>query len=159
MTTAIDNLVSRGDVAPVPYPIDTAGTVAAHDIKQGDMLWMDTSNKYVLPLDTDAHAAYFCGVAGDGSFIQSYAPKVYADQIPVRTKGTFRFKTTVGETYYDGQSVYGGADAQTVSEAAGVGSSTYPVGVVKLSPGQTSLLAAAGFVEVQINPRFPALSF
>jgi len=156
MTTGIDNLVQGGEFSPMPYPIDTGGT---YGFNQGDMLCYDTSAHYVKVVSSDATAAYFCGVAGDGPYIQPYSTKEYADQVAVRTRGVFRFKTTAGETYLDGQAVYIGADAQTVSNTASAGGGTsYPVGVVKLPVGITSLLAAVGYVEVHITVRFPALT-
>lgn len=159
MTTHVDNVVIREDVAPIPYPADPANA-AGTQFNQGDMLWYDTSVHYVKPLDSDAHAAYFAGVALDGSYIQVYSEKKYVDQAPVGSKGIFRFKTTVGETILDGNPVYIGADAQTVSNVAAAGGGTsYPVGVVRLAPGVTSLTGAAGVtVEVHINTRFPALN-
>jgi hypothetical protein len=158
-TTGTDNVVIREDVAPIPYPTDSANA-AGTQFNQGDMLFMDTSVHYVKPLDTDAHAAYFVGVALDGSYLQVYSDKKYADQVPVGSKGIFRFKTTVGETITDGNPVYIGADAQTVSNVAAAGGGTsYPVGVTRLAPGVTSLTGAAGvFVEVHLNTRFPALN-
>jgi hypothetical protein len=156
-TSHVDNLVQGGEFAPVDYPIDTSGT---YDFNQGDMLYFDTSAHFVKVVSSDATAAYFCGVAGEGPYIQVFSQKKYADRIPVLARGGFRFKTTAGETYYDGDAVYIGADAQTVSKAASQGGGTSnPVGVVVLAAGQTSLLAAAtGFVEVKITARFPALT-
>lgn len=155
-TKPTDNLVEKQQPSPLSFPILTDGTA---DINQGDQLYMDTTNHVVKPLGAsdDTNAANFCGVAQDGSFIQPYSAKVYADRIPVGTKGVFRFNTTVGDTYHDGDALYVGADAQTVTNT--VGALTKKIGYVKLAPGQSTLAGAAGVtVEAQITPLWPVTS-
>ena len=157
MSTAnTDNVVVR--VAnPIAAAILKDGTA---DINQGDQVYYDTSAHVVKSLGTsdDTNAANFYGVAGDGSFIQPYATKVYADMIPVYNKGVFRFKSTVGDTYTNGNKVYVGADAQTITNT--IGGNTKVLGIVILPPGITSLAGAVGtFVEVQIEAQYPVASF
>ncbi len=152
MTTPTDNVVIKYQ-EPVPYPIATDGN---SDINQGDQVYLDTSAHLVKPLGTsdDTNAATFVGVAMDGSYIQPYSQKKYSDQIPVLTKGICRFNSTTGDTYHDGDAVYVGVDAQTVTNT--VGGLTKKIGYVKLAPGITSIAGAAGVtVEIEIQPQFP----
>ena len=152
-TIGIDNVVLRG-ADPIPFPIDTTGS---NDVMAGDAVWMDTTNHWVASVDSDAHAAYFAGVAMDGSYIQPYSSKKYSPQIPVLTKGVVRFLMTSGDTYHDGDSVYIGATPQTITNTAG--GSTHVIGYVKLPPNITSLAYAAGsYVQVQITPLWPVTS-
>lgn len=154
-TTATDNVVVRM-AQPVPAAIDKTGS---NDINQGDQVYFDTTAHQVKALGAsdDTNAANFYGVAGSSSYIQPYATKVYADMIPVYNKGIFRFKTTAGDTYTNGNKVYVGADAQTVTNT--VGGLTKVLGIVVLPPGITSLAGASGvFVEVQIAPLYPVAS-
>ena len=139
---------------PVPYQIDTTFT---NLVNAGDLLWFDSTNHWVASIDTEAHAAYFCGVALDGAYIQPYSTKFAAAEIPVGVKGIFRMKTIAG-TYYDGLAVYqgtvAGGDPQTVTAVVG----TNIIGTVVLPPGITSVVGGAGvYVQVKISPLFPVL--
>ncbi len=148
-TTPIDNQVLGGELAPIPYPVDTAGN---YPFNQGDLLWFDSSAKFVKALDSDAHAAYSVGVASDTSPLQVYSAKSYPDSIGVNRRGVYRFKTTPAETYAEGTALYIGADAQTITTVTG----SYSVGVAKMAPGVASVTGAAGvYVEVEITPKYP----
>jgi len=154
-TSQTDNVVIRV-APPLPFPILKDGTA---DINQGDQVYMDTTNHVAKSLGAsdDTNAATFAGVAAEGSFIQPYSAKVYSDQIPVFTKGVFRFKTTTGDTYHDGDTLYVGADAQTVTNT--VGALTKKIGYVKLPPGVATIAGGAGItVEAQITPLWPVTS-
>lgn len=154
LTASIDNVVKLYQ-DPVPYPQDISG---ANIINGGDMVWYDTSNHWVAALDTDAHAAEFAGVAMDGSSIQPYNTAFYMPQLPIATKGIFRFFTTTGDTYHDGDKVYQTTSAsgnpQTVTNTQGGNSNV--LGTIVLPPGITSVVAAAGVqVQVKISPLWP----
>lgn len=153
-TLATDNVVIKHQ-EPVTFQTDQTG---ANDFNLGDLLYMDTSAHQAKPLiNSDANAATFCGVAMNGSFVNVYGTKKYFDLVPVLTKGVVRLFTTVGDTYHEGDPVYVGVDAQTVTNT--VGGLTKKLGYVKLSAGQTSLAGGAGItVEVQITPLWPVTS-
>lgn len=154
MATQQRNAVIIAYIDPVPYPIATDGTF---DINAGDQVWFDTSVHFIKALDSNAHAAYFAGVAEGGSYIQPYSVKEYNLQIGIWTKGIFSFFSTTGDTYHDGDPVYIGADAQTVTNT--IGGNTVVLGVVKLGPGVSSLAGLTGvtLVNVEIAPTFPVV--
>lgn len=154
LTLNIDNVVIKYQ-DPVPYPIDTT---LANVVNAGDQVWYDTTNHFIASVDTEAHAATFAGVASDGSSIQPYSVVFATPQIGVWTKGIFRFKTTIGDTYRDGDKVYEAGDhagdAQTVTNQTG----TNVLGTIVMPPGITSIAAAAGVqVQVKISPLWPVL--
>jgi hypothetical protein len=147
-TTQQDNLVIAF-APPVEFPIKTDATA---DINGGDLVYFDTSAYVVKSLDSDAHAQYFVGMAGNGSYINVYGTKKYFDSIPVYQKAQVRLKTTAAETYYEATAVYAGADAQTITTVAG----SYLVGYCKMSVGATSVTGATGtLIEVMLYPRYP----
>lgn len=153
-TASVDNVVKLYQ-DPVPYPQDTAGN---NIVNAGDQVWYDATNHWIASVDTDAHAATFAGVALDGAFIQPYSTKFYMPQLPVGTKGIFRFKTTSGDTYHDGDKVYqttsGAGDPQTVTNTQGGNSNV--LGTIVMPPGITSIAAATGvLVQVKISPLWP----
>jgi hypothetical protein len=160
-TTAQDNLVKAQGFAlrQSNYNLDATGS---NDFNQGDMLWFDTTNNILKALDTDGHASAFAGVALRTSPLQLYinqnsltAAKHYDQQGLVGIAGLYFFKTTAGETYKDGTSVYIGADAQTITTVAG----TNLVGVTKMRPSATSVTGASGVtVDVFITVQYPVKS-
>jgi hypothetical protein len=155
-TASIDNVVKLYQ-DPLPYPQDTTG---ANQVNAGDLVWMDTTNHWIASIDTDAHAAYFAGVALDGAYIQPYNTKFYMPQLPVGVKGIFRFSTTSGDTYHHGDAVYqttsGAGNPQTITNTQG--GNTHVLGTIVLPPGITSIAAATGtLVQVQISPLWPVL--
>lgn len=105
------------------FKVDTDGTDL---IPQGAMVYHVAG--VLKELDTDAHAADFVGVASDQSYIQPYGTKKYNNPLVVLSAGIFKFKTTAGDTLTHGAAVYIGADSQTITTTAGVG--TNPVGKV-----------------------------
>lgn len=153
-TTANQNKVADvGAERKVPYNCDTTGS---NDFNQGDLLYLDTSSHTVKALDSDAHAAYLVGVASDTSWRNLYGTKQYPDsgQVEVFTAGIFTFNTTSGDTLNDGDAVYIGADAQTVTNTAGM--MTHKLGIVKLRPGQGAVSGGAGTtIDVLVIPQYP----
>ena len=160
-TQSRDNIVKADgfDVKKLKYPLSDGGSF---DFNQGDLLYFDASAMYVKPLDSDAHAAYICGVALRSSFLAPYTAqnlaagpgiqKNYYQDALVGIGCIASLKTTVGETYEDGTVLYLGADAQTVTTVAG----THSVGVVKLQSGGDAVTGAAGVeVPVLVIPQIP----
>ncbi len=153
-TTANQNKVADvGAARLVPYNCDTTGN---SDFNQGDLLYLDTSSHTVKAVGSDGNAATLVGVASDTSWRTIYGTKQYPDsgQVEVFTAGIFTFNTTTSDTYNDGDAVYIGADAQTVTSTAGM--LTNKVGYVKLRPGQSAVTGAAGVtIDILIVPKFP----
>ncbi len=164
-TQSRDNIIKAVgfDVKKLNYPLSAGGSF---DFNQGDLLWFDSSAKYVKPLDSDAHAAYLVGVALRSAFLAPYTnqnlaggpaiQKNYYGNALVGVGCIASFKCTVGETYEDGAALYAGADAQTVTTVAG----TYSVGVVKLANGGSAIAVATAGQEVQVLviPQLPVQS-
>ena len=115
-------------------------TGGSFDFQQGDLLWYDSSAKYVKPLDSDAHAAYLVGVAERPAFIAPFSATNVAGGPALQKNydidalaifgcvaGLFG---TPGDTYHDGDLVYFGADAQTITNTKG--GNNNPIGAIKL---------------------------
>ena len=151
-TTAQNNLVQNvGFEMKVPFKVKTDGTA---DINQGDQVYLDTSAHTVKSVGSDGNAATFVGVAADTSFRNLYGTKQYPDSgtIQVYIAGIFYFGQTSGDTYHDGDSVYVGADAQTITNTAG--GNTNIIGYIKIRPGLSSVAYAAGTtIDVLIVPK------
>lgn len=154
MTTANQNKVMDvGAARLIPYNCDTTGS---NDFNQGDLLYLDTSAHLVKACTDDTKAATFVGVASDTSWRNLYGTKTYPDsgQVAVFVAGIFTFNSTTSDTYNDGDAVYIGADAQTITSTAGM--LTHKLGYVKLRPGQSAITGAAGTtVDILIVPQFP----
>lgn len=146
MTTARNNNISTSDITR-QYP-----NVAGNLINQGDLVYVDQTSYDIKALDTDAHAAYFCGVSNDTYKVGAYAtePVPYAG-MNVTRKGRVKFILTSGVTVNPGQSVYIGANAQTVTDSAS-GSNTHAVGTVANLPdaSQKALLGTGSNI-VQVD--------
>ena len=150
-TTAQNNIVLAHRV--VAYPVDSSGS---NDINQGDQVYLDTSAHLAKSLGAsdDSNAAHFLGVAGESSYINPYGTKMYSAQIPVVVSGVATFNTTSGDTYNEGDAVYVGADAQTVTNTAGM--LTNKVGYVKMRSGQSAVAGGSGItIDVEIQPKYP----
>lgn len=164
------NIIEEGGLLPIQerYPHDVTGS---HDYNQGDLMYRDASSQQVWPLDTDAHAGTFVGVAARPAFIAPYTQtqltggpamgKVYDTNALIQRGCIAGFFGHAAETYYDGDPVYldSSADPQTICKTAGNaqgGAGAHPVGVVKLPDGVTSMAYAAGVrVPVRIIAQFP----
>lgn len=150
-TTAQNNIVIEGRA--LPFSVKTDGTA---DINQGDQVYVDTSAHVVKSLgaNDDTNAANFVGVAMESSYINPYGTKMYSAQIPVMLDGVATFNTTSGDTYNEGDAVYVGADAQTVTNT--VGGLTKKIGFVKMRPGQSAVAGGSGVtIDVAIERQFP----
>jgi len=147
------------------YALSTGGSF---DFNQGDLLWFDASAHYVKPLDTDAHAAYFAGVAMRPAFIAPYTATQLAGGVAVQKNyepcalvgfGLIAsFLGTAGDTYNDGDPVYlaAGADPQTITNTAASaqgGAGAHPVGVIKFTDSQL----AAGAMAYVAGQYYPVL--
>ncbi|SRR5216684_9013144 len=150
-TTAQNNVVLKGRTLPFAVLTDGNG-----DINQGDQVYVDTSAHLVKSLgaNDDSNAATFIGVALDSSYINPYGTKMYSPQIPVGIDGVYTFNTTSGDTYNEGDAVYVGADAQTVTNT--VGGLTKKIGFVKMRPSQSAVAGGSGVtIDVAIERQFP----
>lgn len=150
-TQSTDNVVIKLR-EPNTFQTDQTGS---NDFNLGDMLYMDTTAHQAKPLiNSDTNAATFCGIAMNGSFVNVYGTKKYFDLVPVLQEGNVRLFTTAGDTYHDGDTVYVGADAQTITNT--VGGLTKKLGYVKLPAGITSIAGGVGVtVEINITPLWP----
>jgi len=159
MSTTQQNNVALLLELPVMFPAIQDGTF---DIKGGDLVYFDTSAHILKTLDTDAHGDYFAGMALNGS---KYSPAPYGldkyfPAVPVAQKAIVRMSATVGETYYHGQAVYLGADAQTIKNTAG--GYTRILGYVSMPEDNTAAghLAVAGDkIRVELAVDFPTTAF
>ena len=170
-----NNIIEDGGLIPVQerYPHDVTGS---HDYNQDDLMYRDASSGQVWPLDTDAHAATFVGVAAKPGFIAPYTAtqlpggpamsKQYDTDALIQRDCIVGFFGHTGETYHDGDLVYldSSADPQTVCNTPGNaqgGAGAHPVGIVKLPSASigTAVAYAAGVrIPVRIIAQFPIAS-
>jgi len=132
------------------FAVDPTGTISL-----GDLVRWNTSTKKAERLAAVGNASSLLGVAEGRIPIASgidNAPNL-ENQLTVRKKGIFSFKTTAAEVYSHGDAVKRGADDQTVSKAT-VG--TDQVGYVDLPDGVDVTGAAGVEVTVLITQRFPS---
>jgi len=130
------------------FPISSATSV-----NTGDMVYI--ASHYALVCDTDTKAAAFAGVSNDTNPVTSLGDA--QTKIRVNRHDTFEFNTTSGDTYYQGDVCYVGADAQTITNT--VGGNTHAVGYVVLPDGVASLAYSSGAkVQVAITPQFMPLA-
>ena len=122
-------------------------------IHQGDLVYLNGGKAKAL--DTDGNAASLAGVALQPSAVSSSidnssAPAQKAIQVGCGLVA--ELKTTTSEVYADGDLVYIGADAQTVTSVAG----SNPVGRVLLPSNVSSVTGASGVtVDVLVYGRLP----
>lgn len=132
-----------------PWSVDITLTY-----NQGDLLYFDDAVEKVKPGTDDDSMEFLVGVALQSFPVTSLGTGEGSTRQPSMEVGDgdiFEFKTTSGETLNDGEKVYIGADAQTVTTTAG----TFHVGIVRLLPGQSPITGAAGvFVQVEVFRRF-----
>lgn len=149
-TEAVNNLVRLvGGSKHISYPILSDGTA---DIKQGELLYWDSSAKVVKPIATDGNAATGAGVAMKSSFLNLYGTKKYEASMEAQVGAIHSLKTTSGDTYNAGDAVYIGADAQTVTTVA----ATNVIGYVVLRDGQSAITGAANVnVDVLVVAKSP----
>lgn len=154
MATTPQDLMVKTETAFAQYP-----NIAGNVIHSGDAVYMDTNifgNTYdIKAADTDAHMLTFAGVCQD-----TYDPTNYSvygsDPVPpvgmmVQRKGIWFPYTTSGETYYPGQAVYIGTNAQTITKTS---SNSNAIGYVNADPlGVDEGLVGVGTNQVQIMLR------
>jgi predicted RecA/RadA family phage recombinase len=151
MTTTADNTIVQDYTDVLNYPILKDGN---GDINAGDMVYMDTTNHYVLAATTDAHVQYLVGVAKDTTYKNPFGTKIYDASAAIKVKGIVSLKTTTSESYYHGTAVYMGADSQTVTTVAG----SYIVGYVwKPNSAAVTTGASGTNVNVLLRTAFPFL--
>lgn len=121
-------------------------------IEMGDMIQWDTSTKSAKQC-TAAAADKFRGVCESEPIVSRLGETL--DRIKIRSQGVHDFKTTGGDTYFEGDAVYMGADPQTVTKTAGT---SFLVGYVSLPPEEQAAGRAGGAgIEVPVNiyPKYP----
>jgi hypothetical protein len=92
--------------------------VAKNTINSGDLLYVDQSTFDVKPLDTDAHAAYFCGISRDTyPILPELNTIVPFHGNGVRRVGVVPLVLKNSDTANPGTSVYIGSTAQIVTSA------------------------------------------
>lgn len=112
-------------------------------INQGDLVQFDNAANIAKVLTNDASAANLAGIALEPSAVSSSldnsgAPAAKAIAVGVGVVSAL--KTTAAESYTDGDLVYVGADAGTVTTVAG----SNPVGKVLLPSNVSSITGATG---------------
>ena len=139
------------------------------DFQQGDLLWYDSTAKYVKPLDSDAHAQYLIGVAEKPAFIAPYSStqgssgvalqKNYDQDALVMFGCLAGLYGVSGDTYHDGDQVYwGGVDAQTITNTKGGNNNV--IGVIKFpsaAMGTAQAYAAGTRYPVWVFAQYPFL--
>lgn len=113
--------------------VDTTGTIPgaiAGMINAGDMVYRTALGVASLnsPGTANANAASMVGVSedtypsvlglGEGVTLGRPFNDATSIRVAIRQSGEFRFKTTPGDTYHPGDSVYVGLDAQTVQKTS-----------------------------------------
>lgn len=120
--------------------------------QQGDLLVWDGSAHIAKPATDDTSCLHQIGVALKASQENSNIDNVASVGLPNTTVGYGAISpryTTAAETYNEGDAVYIGADAQTVTTSAG----SNKIGVVKLLGGPAITGAAGVKVPVLIYSR------
>jgi len=146
MTTKRNNVVSSS-YGSREYPNRAKNTINA-----GDMVYVDQTTYDIKALDSDAHAAYFCGTSNDTYPVAAYSPEgapYYGMNVGRLDRRNFYLKS--GTTVNPGQAVYWGGDAQTVTDSAS-GANTHSVGTVANLPDGTQIaLVGTGTNVVQVD--------
>jgi len=159
-TTPTNNLKKRVKGTHEPFKLG-----ANASINQGDLVTFigGANNHYVQSSANDADSGNQVGVAlqtvpvtsigaGDGNN--------RAAGIEVGWGDVFTFKTTANDTYSDGDKVYLGADAQTVTSTQNNNTANNAVGYVKVDPNQGANGTITGgsgvYVDVEVLRIFPS---
>ena len=130
--------------------------LALNTIHAGDFVYVDQTTYDIKALDTDAHAQYFVGVSEDtqDTAYDAYPGQTDPSKMSVVGKGWAKQYTTNGETYVPNQTLYLGANAQTVTNVTG----SFKVGfVADLPDGSQLSLVGTGtnFVVVELLKAWP----
>ena len=138
MATTPQNLLKQSDTSVTGLPITAYNSTTGNVVHSGDMVYVDTpgigtSTFAAIALDTDTHALAFAGICMDTYDPTNYG--IYSNDPPplngvnIQRDGLWYPYTTSGETYFPGNQVFIGANAQTISRAGG-GTSAHSVGYV-----------------------------
>jgi predicted RecA/RadA family phage recombinase len=140
MSTTAQNTQVYADADILYYPVDTTGS---NDINQGDYVYWDSSAHQVKSIATNGNAATAAGVAASTSYKNLYGTKNYQPGgIQVYTRGIFQFKSTASDTINHGDSLYIGADAQTLTNTDPGSGNVIAFAWLRL--GGTAITGAAG---------------
>ena len=117
---------------------------ASFPIREGSLVWWDSSAHLAkeLGVSDDTNAAHLIGVASTPSAVSSSLDGSTEPTVNVQALGVHDLGTTSGDTYHHGDVVYAGADAQTITNTAGM--MTNKIGVVQLPAGVASVAGGAG---------------
>lgn len=145
MATVNQNPVQYGVVGGQGFKQLHMPVNASFPIKQGELVYLDTTAHHIKPAASDANYATGLGVAlqpsvASSNLDNSSAPAEKA--VMVGWDVVASLKTTAAETYYHGTAVYMGADAQTITTVAG----SNQVGSVVLPSGVASVTGASGLL-------------
>lgn len=144
MATVNQDLIVKGTSNGMGF--DQVGLACKNSVSvvhAGDLVYWDSAAGCVKPVDSDAHAATFVGIAQQPSAVSSNLDNSNAPAVKsllIGSKVICSLKTTASETYVTGTVVYIGADAQTVTTVAG----SNAIGTVVLPDDVTSVTGAAG---------------
>lgn len=159
MTTAQNNIIAHpgGFSKILPYQIDSSGS---NDINQGDLVYFNTTSKFVISVASDANAATLAGVSTLTSFIDPYGLKQYLSPIMVAFDVIAALKTTSGDTYNWGDAVYIGADAQTITNVAATNKVgfVYPQSVPVIGTAFTIAGGSGVTAPILVIAQFPELA-
>jgi len=134
------------------YP-NTAGNT----INAGDMIYYDSSTKDVKALDSDAHAQYFVGVAGQTSPITVYGSTANTSIVALQNQRV-KLLAANGVTFTPEEPVYYTTNAQTVTNVPG----NYIVGFVANIPGdsQQSLVGTgSNYILIDLAHAYPTRAY
>lgn len=147
MSTVAQNNIRTGALHPEGFLYH--GHVPVNDsvshINQGDLVYWDSASHTAKALDTDGHAATLLGVALGSSIVNSNVDNSTSSSLVPNINIGYgvisQFNTTSGDTLHEGDAVYAGADAQTVTSASG---NSNKVGVVRLPPRGSNISGGTG---------------
>ena len=125
MATVAKNRIVR-QVAPISVFEDATALVSsAISWNQGDLLYLDTTNKLLKPIASDANAATACGIARQtivsGKLSPVYQGTAVDSAVAIEALAgpqagvIAKLKLKSGDAFTSGCNVYYGGDAQTVS--------------------------------------------
>jgi len=125
MATTAKNRIVR-QVAPISIFEEASALVSsAISWNQGDLLYLDTTNKLLKPIASDANAATICGIARQTIVSGKLSPVYQGTAVDASTAieglagpqaGVIaKLKLKSGDAFTPGCACYYGGDAQTVS--------------------------------------------
>ena len=121
MAYATDTYRYSKPADPVSYRLAPAGA-AANQITQGDCVYLDTTNFYLVPLATGSNGPKFVGVAEGRGPTPTSNVDIEANRVlyaRVKATGIHRMKCTVADALTHGDKMVIGADPQSLLKQTG----------------------------------------